>query len=248
MSYSNFKKLHQQDKALILGNVWDAQSAKLAENAGFQALGSSSHAIANLLGYEDGEQISVDELLFMVERIVKVVKIPVSVDFEAGYSDKPEVVAQNVKKLIDLGVAGINLEDGKVVKGVRKLSKSAILADKIQAIKAENKNIFINARIDTYTTKQENALEESIKRAEIYQKAGADGLFIPLLEKTSDIKTMLRATSLPINLFLTPKLKYEAISKLGIKRLSCGAKVFEWLVAQNGKTFSEYLKNPKLPK
>jgi 2-methylisocitrate lyase-like PEP mutase family enzyme len=82
--YTNFKKLHTQPDLLILGNVWDAQSAKIAQEAGFKALGSSSHAIANAMGYEDGEQITVDELLFVVERIVKAVDIPVSVDFESG--------------------------------------------------------------------------------------------------------------------------------------------------------------------
>src|SRR5690606_5291210 len=114
MSYTKFKQLHQEKSILVLGNVWDAQSAKIAQDAGFKALGSSSHAIANILGYEDGEQISVDKILFMVEHIVKAVDIPVSVDFEAGYSDNPEKVAQHVKQLADLGVVGINLEDGKV--------------------------------------------------------------------------------------------------------------------------------------
>ena len=71
MSYTKFTKLHQQSSLLILGNVWDAQSAKIAASAGFQALGTSSHAIANSLGYADGEQIPVNELLFVVERIVK---------------------------------------------------------------------------------------------------------------------------------------------------------------------------------
>src|SRR5690606_17938520 len=101
MSYTTFKELHEKKQLLILGNVWDAQSAKLAEEVGFKALGSSSHAIANLLGYEDGEEISVDEILFMVERIVKAVDIPVSVDFEAGYSDDPDTVAKHVQQLAD---------------------------------------------------------------------------------------------------------------------------------------------------
>jgi 2-methylisocitrate lyase-like PEP mutase family enzyme len=211
MSYSKFTKLHQQNDILILGNVWDAQSAKIAESSGFQALGSSSHAIANSLGYADGEQIPVDDLLFMIERIVKSVKLPVSVDFESGYSDDPDQVAKYVKQLTDLGVVGINIEDGKVVKSVRKLGKSNLLADKIAAIKAMTKNVFINARTDTYTTKHESALEETIKRAQIYSQAGADGLFVPLAESKEDIEQIVTATTLPLNLFLTDKLPKAAI-------------------------------------
>lgn len=248
MSYTSFKKLHQQDEVFVVGNVWDAQSAKLAEESGFKALGSSSHAIANLLGYADGEKISIKELLLMVERITKSVTIPVSVDFESGYSDKPKEVAQHVSRLIDLGVVGINLEDGKVINGIRKLGETKLLVEKIQAIKSHNKNIFINARADTYTTKHEKALEESIKRAKEYEKAGADGIFIPLAESPEDIHALVSATNLPLNLFLTPQLAdVHTLAKWGVKRLSHGAKIYEWLQSQNQKIFEDFIKSPKLP-
>lgn len=249
MSFNKFKKLHHQDQALVLGNVWDAQSAKLAEQAGFQALGSSSHAIANSLGYEDGEQIPVEELIFVVEKIVKAVKIPVSVDFESGYSNDPEKVARYVKKLADVGVVGINLEDGKVVKGVRKLQKAEVSIAKIKAIKALSPNVYINARVDAYTTKQKDALAETIKRAKLYEKAGADGLFVPLLESKKDIQAIVKATKLPLNVFLTEKLpKIDVLNTIGVKRLSQGAKIYAYLVAQNAAIFAKYIKNPKLPK
>lgn len=249
MSYTKFKKLHQQIRPLILGNVWDAQSAKIAQDSGFQALGTSSHAMANLLGYADGEKIAVDEILFMVERIVKSVSIPVSVDFESGYSDNPDEVANNVKRLIDVGVVGINLEDGKVVKGSRILGKQGLLAEKIQAIKSIHKNIFINARADTYTTGHATALDESVNRVKAYQDAGADGIFIPLAEKKSDILALVNSSKLPLNLFLTPKLaNIDDLSEWGVKRLSHGAKIYEWLVNQNKKTFEKFINNPALPK
>lgn len=89
-----FTQLHYQEAPLLLANVWDAHSAIIAQEAGFQALGTSSHAIAFSLGYKDGEEIPFDELLFMVERIMQVAKIPVSVDFESGYSEKPKKVAK----------------------------------------------------------------------------------------------------------------------------------------------------------
>lgn len=248
MRYTLFKKLHQQPDILILGNVWDAQSAKIAQEAGYKALGTSSHAIANAMGYEDGEQITVDEIIFVVERIVKAVDIPVSVDFESGYSDNPDEVAKNVKKLVDLGVVGINLEDGQVENGKRVLGDMNLHIQKIEAIKSEVKNIFINARVDSYTTKHKSALEESITRTKAYTKAGADGIFVPLIESKEDIKSFLDVTSLPLNVFLTPNLpSIQQLNKLGVKRLSHGAKIYEYLIKQNTKIFQEFIKEPKLP-
>ncbi|PRD57199.1 isocitrate lyase/PEP mutase family protein [Sphingobacterium gobiense] len=248
MSQTIFKQLHQEKSILILGNVWDAQSAKVAQDAGFTALGSSSHAIANLLGYEDGEQISIDEILFMVERIVKAVDIPVSVDFEAGYADDPDTVAEHVQQLADIGVVGINLEDGKVISGKRKLLDAPLLADKIRAIKAATPDIFINARADTYTTEHPQALEESIRRAALYQEAGADGLFIPLVETKEDIEKLVASTQLPLNVFLSDKLPdLETLHQWGVKRLSHGAKIYEWLVAKNAEVFRYFVNEPRLP-
>lgn len=237
-----FTQLHQQSSPLLLGNVWDAHSAKLAEEAGFQALGSSSHAIAFALGYQDGEEISFEELFFMVNRIVKTVKIPVSVDFEAGYSANPEKVVEYVQKLVDIGVVGVNLEDGIVKSGKRTLGKSSDLVAKIQAIKTKT-NIFINARTDTYTTKHEQALDESISRAQLYASAGADGVFVPLIESKGDIEEFLGKVKIPLNVFTTPKLpNYEDLAKLGVKRISHGAKQYDQLMKISKGIFEEFNK------
>lgn len=242
MSYSQFKALHAQDQPLLLGNVWDAHSAKLAEKAGFQALGTSSHAIANAMGYEDGEEISFEELFFVVERIIDCVNIPVSVDFESGYSDDPMDVTSFVMELSKAGAVGINLEDGQVIDGKRVLGDAELLAEKIKAIKNECK-IFVNARIDTYTTKHEESLEESIRRAHIYQKAGADGIFVPLLETQLDIELFVQEVKLPLNVFTTPKLpSYEELGKMGVKRISHGAKQYELLMKKSETIFQEFMK------
>lgn len=237
-----FTNLHQLAAPLLLGNVWDAQTAILAEKAGFKALGSSSHAIAFTLGYADGEVLSFDELFFVVKRIVQSVKIPVSVDFEAGYSADPEQVATYVKQLADAGVVGINLEDGQVVDGKRVLGDSQLLVDKIKAIKKVT-SIFINARADTYTTKHPAALEESIKRAKRYQEAGADGIFIPLIERPEDLKAFVEQVSLPLNVFTSPTLPtYEALAEIGVKRISHGAKQYDLLMKKSEQLFQDFAK------
>lgn len=236
----NFTSLHKQDTPLLLGNVWNPHTAKLAEQAGFQALGSSSHAMAFALGYADGQQIPFDDIFHVVKRIVSVVSIPVSVDFEAGYSDDPKVVAGFVKLLSDAGVVGINLEDGKVTDGKRTLGDVELMVSKIEAIKSAT-DIFINARIDTYTTKHSNALEESVKRANLYAKAGADGVFVPLIETESDIQSFIESVSLPLNVFATPKLpSYEKLAELGVKRISHGAKQYDLLMKKSEQIFKDF--------
>ena len=241
-STPNFKTLHQQDQPLLIANVWNAHTAALAEKAGFQAVATSSHAIANALGHEDGEEMSVQELLFIIKRIKSAVRIPVSVDFEAGYSNDPMEVAESVKQLADLGVSGINLEDGIVQDGKRLLGDPDLLVEKIKVIKSTI-DIFINARTDTFTTKHPQALEEAIRRAQLYQNAGADGIFVPLIESEVDIKTFVEQVNLPLNVFTTPNLpNYEILTTLGVKRISHGAKQYEQLMKKSEDIFINFYK------
>lgn len=238
----DFRALHTSKEPLLLGNVWDAHSAILAEKAGFKALGTSSHAIAFAMGYKDGEEISFDELLFIVKRIISAVKIPVSVDFEAGYSADPNQVANYVKQLTEIGAIGINIEDGIVKNEKRELEDYNILIEKIKAIKSKS-DIFINARVDTYTTKHPQALETSINRALLYKEAGADGVFVPLIETEADLKTFVKEVDIPLNVFTTPNLPdYEKLTELGVKRISHGTKQYDNLMKKSEDIFKDFMK------
>lgn len=117
----NFTELHHQSTPLLIANVWDASSAIAAQHAGYQATGTSSAAIAAMLGYEDGEAMSFDELLYIVTRIKSVSHLPLSVDVEAGFGRTASEITVNLKRLASLGVVGVNLEDSRVVNGVRQL-------------------------------------------------------------------------------------------------------------------------------
>ena len=99
---------------MLIGNVWDVPSAKTAERLNFQAIGTSSSAIAELLGYNDGEEMTFSELEYFVKRIAMHTNLPLSVDLESGYSRKPKEIMDNIKRLWDLGVVGINIEDSIV--------------------------------------------------------------------------------------------------------------------------------------
>ncbi|WP_312312905.1 isocitrate lyase/PEP mutase family protein [Empedobacter brevis] len=246
MSVQNFRELHNQDYPLVIANVWDAISAKAAEKAGFLAVGTSSHAIANMLGYEDGQNISFYEMLYIIERISKSTSLLVSADIESGFTEDLEALNDYIEKLVDVGVVGINLEDGNTDEEKRKLSNQLVLETKIKSIKddlkSKGKDIFINARIDTYTTKSENTLDETIRRGKLYKEAGADGIFVPLIEDKMEIEKVINEVGLPLNIFITPTLNsYKTISELGVHRISSGNKVHHKVTEFTNIFFEELL-------
>ncbi|MBO0722622.1 MAG: isocitrate lyase/phosphoenolpyruvate mutase family protein, partial [Blastocatellia bacterium] len=99
-----FHRLHSENRILILINAWDAASARIIEEAGSQAIATTSAGMAWALGYSDGEQVGLRELLEACARICRVVTTPVSVDIEQGYGKTPDEVAATVRSLLELGV------------------------------------------------------------------------------------------------------------------------------------------------
>lgn len=226
-----FKNLHNQNKTLLIANVWDVPSTKTAEKLNFQAIGTSSSAIASILGYNDGEEMKFSELEYFVKRIALNTNLPLSVDLESGYSRKPEEIVHHIKKLAELGVVGINIEDS-VVKENRVLLNANDFAETLTAIKEnlekENIDIFINVRTDTFILLQDDIIEETKKRIQLYQNAGANGIFIPCIEKEDDIRTIVNSTKLPINVMCMPNLpNFETLANLGVKRISMGNFLFD---------------------
>lgn len=227
----SFKKLHEQSNPLVICNVWDVASVKSAEKLNFQAIGTSSAAIATMLGYEDGEQMSFSELTYIVKRIMRNTELPVTVDIETGYSSDPKEIASHIKTLSDLGVVGINIEDSNVL-NERTLINADDFAKKLSEIKKElakeNVNIFINVRTDTFLLGIENTLEECVKRIKLYESVGADGIFVPCIEKEEDIIAVIKSTELPVNVMCMPNLPdFDILSKLGVKRISMGNFMFD---------------------
>ena len=142
--HARFEALHRANELLVLPNAWDAGSARLAQEKGAQAVGTTSAAMAWSCGYPDGSALPQAALLQRVGEIVRARSIPVTVDIEDGYSDDPEQVAALASKLVELGVVGINLEDGA--------GAPEVLVEKISAIRhaLAGRALFINARTDVY--------------------------------------------------------------------------------------------------
>ena len=220
----NFKEQHAGPGILILPNAWDAVSARVVAEAGAKAVATSSAAVAWSHGYADGNALPVPLLLATLREIVRVVQVPVTADIEAGYSDDPHTVGETVRALIDIGVAGINLEDGG--------GSPDLLCAKIEAVRRAG-DIFINARADMFLKKHDNALDESIARAKRYTDAGAGGIFVPGVTEAAQIETIVKSIALPLNVMARPGVPPASeLQRIGVRRLSGAA----WLARAALKT------------
>jgi 2-methylisocitrate lyase-like PEP mutase family enzyme len=222
-----FRKLHQQQEPLLLGNVWDAQSARVFEKGQYKAIGTSSAAVAETLGYSDGENMHFAEYLFVIKRIRASTSLPFTVDLEGGYGETAQDVVKNIKQLAELGVAGINIEDSLVKDGLRSILPTEVFADKLEKITRKLRNehidIFINVRCDAWLLGLPNAREEATSRMAAYEAAGADGIFLPCITQPEDIRAAVNVSSLPINVMCMPNLpEFSTLQRLGVKRISMG--------------------------
>lgn len=168
-----------------------------------------------------------DELFYMVTRIRAVSNLPLSVDMEAGYGDSAEEIAANLRRLAQTGVAGVNLEDSRVINGVRQLDDASDFSRNLRAVcnmlRREDYRLFMNIRTDTYLLGHEDALQETILRGQRYKAAGADGLFVPCLTSEKDISLIAEATGLPLNVMCMPDLpSFDRLKRAGASRISMG--------------------------
>lgn len=228
----DFKTLHQQDQPLLLANAWDVASAKAAEAAGYRAIATSSSAIASMLGYADGENMSFEELAYIVKRIKASTTLPLSVDLEAGYSRDDKQVMKHLETLIAFGVVGVNLEDSTVADGKRTLEDASRFAERISYLKehlaALGQSMFINARTDVFILSHPNGIVEATHRASLYEQAGADGIFVPYIASEADISSMVQHTKLPVNVLAKSNLPdIGRLTALGVRRISMGNAPFD---------------------
>ena len=226
-SFQKFKKLHHQEKPLLIGNVWNSQSASIFEKLNFSAIATSSAAVAESLGYSDGEEMDFDEYLFVVKHIAHSTSLPLSVDLEAGYGKNPKEIVKNINQLHAIGIVGINLEDSKVRDGKRSIVDESVFAELVREITEEldssKTEMFINVRCDTFLLGIPDALSVAQQRIKAYEKTGAHGLFFPCITKLEDIVAVTKSTSLPINVMCMPGLPdFNALSTAGVKRISMG--------------------------
>jgi 2-methylisocitrate lyase-like PEP mutase family enzyme len=237
-----FRSLHKLPTPLLLANAWDVASARIAEDLGATAIATTSAGVAWSLGYRDGGVLPAGLQVQLAQRINRVINIPLSMDMENGYSSDPIQVAENIKPLLDAGVAGINIEDGS--------DKPELLVAKIEAIRNTTQkygvDLFINARTDVYLAAlvpEDRRLAEVAVRLKQYAEVGADGIFVPYTISEKDIAEIVKMTTLPINVLAHPDLpKAGKLADLGVKRLSAGSGVFQVIWQHVSALTREFLK------
>ncbi|WPU96636.1 isocitrate lyase/phosphoenolpyruvate mutase family protein [Mucilaginibacter sabulilitoris] len=229
-AFETFAQLHQNSTPFLIGNIWDVNSAKLFEASGYKAIATSSQALANSFGYDDGEKLPFEILLQLAKRVVEVVQIPFSVDIEGGYSRTIEGITANISKLHDAGVVGINLEDTlpgapRQLQSVNEFEK--ILSAVADYISQNNLQLFLNVRTDGFLLGMPTALNETLVRIKSYESSGANGVFVPCITSKDDIKQVVEATKLPVNVMCMPNLPdFAELGELGVKRISMGSFLF----------------------
>jgi 2-methylisocitrate lyase-like PEP mutase family enzyme len=220
-----FRRLHGGPDLLFLANAWDAGSARLIESLGAKAIATTSAGVAWSQGYPDGDALPVPLLLATVSTIARVVRVPLTVDIESGYSSDAAAVGETVARVVDAGGVGINIEDGR--------SPADLLCAKIEHAKRaaarRGVDLFVNARTDVYLlglAQGEAAQAETIARGRRYREAGGDGFFVPGLIEAGAIRAVTAAVDLPLNVLAWPGLPAAAeLGALGVRRLSAGGSV-----------------------
>jgi 2-methylisocitrate lyase-like PEP mutase family enzyme len=226
-----FQALHVPGRPLVLFNAWDAGSAKAVAASGAAAIATGSWGVAAANGYADGENLPLELALANLERIAATVTLPVTVDLESGYGAHADAVAATVKRAIQAGAIGANLEDWNPETGtIRSASEQAQrLAAARAAASSLDLPFFINARTDLFlradpASHDDAMVDEAVARARAYAEAGASGFFVPFLADPRLIARMVAESPLPINIMVTdstPTLKQMA--ELGVARVSHGA-------------------------
>jgi 2-methylisocitrate lyase-like PEP mutase family enzyme len=233
-----FRKLHEGPQVLVLPNAWDAASAALMEDAGAEAVATSSAAVAWAHGYADGDVLPRAALLATVGEIARVISVPLTADIEGGYTDDLGELAEVIKAVAGAGAVGINLEDG--------VRSPDLHARKVEAARKAAPDLFINARIDVYLRggQGDEALAETLRRAQAYREAGASGIFVPGPVDEALIGKLASEIALPLNVMGRAGAPTAAkLQALGVRRLSSATAPFRAAYATLQRAVAAYVED-----
>ena len=231
-----FRRLHDGPRAFVIPNPWDGGSARLLAGLGFEALATSSGAMAGLLGRRDGH-ISRDEALAQVRIIVAATDLPVSADFEKGYGDAPAQVAETVRLGAQAGLVGCSIEDATGDKE-RPLYDFATAVERIkaavQAARAQPFAFTLTARAENFLRGNPD-LDDTVRRLQAYEAVGADVLFAPGLPDLDAVRRVCRSLAKPVNFMGGIRGKSFSVAELeaaGVRRISLATSL--WRAAMSG--------------
>jgi len=211
-----FRAMHRAPPLLVLPNAWDVASAQaFAALPGCRAIATSSAAVARSLGWEDGEQTPVEEMLLAVGRIAAAVEVPVTADLEAGYGDPPRTASG----AIAAGAAGMNLEDSRAGRQLPLEEQLEIIG----AVRAAAPGLVLNARVDVFLEGGGGDVGEAIERGNAYLAAGADCVY-PIAAPFDAVGPLAAGIDGPVNILVSPRDPPLAeLERLGVARVTFGS-------------------------
>ncbi len=237
---ARFRAMHLSPDIFVLPNAWDVASAMIFILEGFESIGTTSAGIAASLGYADGQRMTFEANLEVIGRIVKNTDLPVSADFESGYSDDVDDVAKASLKLLRAGAVGLNIEDSPSAPDTA-LKDVSLQQEKIRAIRDVGETagipLLLNARTDTFLVGDEpgKSLHESIARGNAYVEAGADCVFVPDTGNLDEraIKALVAEVNAPINVIAGATMpNLEILQDMGVSRVSLGPRPMRVLLSK----------------
>ncbi|MCF2570607.1 isocitrate lyase/phosphoenolpyruvate mutase family protein [Brevibacterium sp. UCMA 11754] len=238
-----FHRLHRPGEPFILPCAWDVASARLFTEAGHPAVGTTSLGVAAGIGAADEDRETLTAMAALITNMRRALPEGLlTCDFEDGYSDDPKGVVDILRRSFPslpapagehrasaegvLAVDGINIEDS--ARG--RLLPAVALAGKVNAIKDEFPDLFVNARIDTYWTGQDN-LGDTLDRMRRYVDSGADGIFVPGGLELNVISGIVDVCPLPVNVLASPRFSLEQLAEAGVARISTGSLLYRTAVS-----------------
>jgi 2-methylisocitrate lyase-like PEP mutase family enzyme len=225
-----FRALHEAPDVFVIPNPWDVPSARVLAGLGFPALATSSAASANAIGRRDG-RLTRDEAMDHARLIVNATDLPVSADLEKGFGDAPEVVAETIRLAAEAGVVGCTIEDS-TGNPASPLYDHGFAVERVaaaaEAARALRFPFMLTARAHNLLYPNPS-LDDTIRRLQAYEKAGADVLFAPGLPDVAAVRAVCTAVSKPVNFMVGIKGKSFSVSELaaaGVRRISLATSLY----------------------
>jgi 2-methylisocitrate lyase-like PEP mutase family enzyme len=238
-----FHDLHSGPALLVLANAWDAGSARLIESVGARAIATTSAGVAWAHGYPDGDALPPPLVIATTAAIARVVRVPLTVDIESGYSADPQDVGRLIGALIEAGAVGVNLEDSDGPPDLlcAKIAEARRVATQLGVA------LYINARTDVYLrglVPEADRLAETCARGARYRAAGASGLFVPKAIEPATIRAIAQAVELPLNVLAWPGLPaIPELVALGVRRLSVGSGIAQAALGRTAALATAFLRD-----
>jgi 2-methylisocitrate lyase-like PEP mutase family enzyme len=224
---TEFRLLHEAPGAFIIPNPWDAGTARILAAMGFRALATTSAGMAFSLGVAEG-QVSWDDTLDHCRVIVAATELPVSADLEKGLGDSPESAAETIKTAAGVGLVGCSLEDHTGLPDAP-IYDFTLAVERIEAAAQAHSTLshefVLTARCENFMWGRPD-LDDTIRRLQAFEKAGADVLYAPGLHDLGMIRTVCEAVTKPVNIVMGlpgPTFSVADLADAGVKRISVGA-------------------------